>query len=52
MNFDIKNYAQPVVDVTELASLGLGNVAVPEPAGLVGALTAALVLRRRRVQVD
>ena len=31
MNFDIKNYAEPVVDVTELASLGLGEMAYVKP---------------------
>ena len=31
MNFDIKNFAEPVVDVTELASLGLGEMAYVKP---------------------
>ena len=31
MNFDIKNYAEPIVDVTELASLGLGEMAYVKP---------------------
>jgi hypothetical protein len=31
MNFDIKNYAEPVVDVTELAALGLGEMAYVKP---------------------
>ena len=31
MNFDIKNYAEPVLDVTELASLGLGEMAYVKP---------------------
>ena len=31
MNFDIKTYAEPVVDVTELASLGLGEMAYVKP---------------------
>ena len=31
MNFDIKNHAEPVVDVTELAALGLGEMAYVKP---------------------
>jgi len=31
MNFDIKNHAEPVLDVAELASLGLGEMAYVKP---------------------
>jgi hypothetical protein len=31
MNFEIKNHAEPVLDVTELASLGLGEMAYVKP---------------------
>ena len=31
MNFDIKNHAEPVVDMSELASLGLGEMAYVKP---------------------
>ena len=31
MNFDIKNYAEPVLDMSELASLGLGEMAYVKP---------------------
>lgn len=31
MNFDIKHHAEPVLDVSELASLGLGEMAYVKP---------------------
>ena len=31
MNFDIKNFAEPVLDMSELASLGLGEMAYVKP---------------------
>ena len=31
MNFDIKNYAEPILDMSELASLGLGEMAYVKP---------------------
>ncbi|MFL5202137.1 MAG: DUF1150 family protein [Microvirga sp.] len=31
MNFEIKNHAEPVLDVTELAALGLGEMAYVKP---------------------
>jgi|tagenome__1003787_1003787.scaffolds.fasta_scaffold18210605_2 hypothetical protein len=31
MNFEIKNHAEPVLDVAELASLGLGQMAYVKP---------------------
>ena len=31
MNFEIKNYHEPVLDVSELATLGLGQMAYVKP---------------------
>jgi hypothetical protein len=33
MNFEIKNYHEPVLDVSELATLGLGEMAYVKPIG-------------------